>query len=160
MREISPATNASCDEYLATIPEPLRPAVAAIRKEKSDHTRPVPSTRIIDKSKVLTLETRQFIIDRTGNLVDENLRGRADMCQQYALLVSRALNFLGVNARVAFDTAIYFKGGSEIFRWDHAWVRTGDGFMDGNVDIPYENPMVPESVSALPYWGPRRDSER
>jgi hypothetical protein len=153
MREISPAENATCEQYLARLPEQLRLAVAAIRKEKNERSRPVPSARLIDKSKILTPEIRRHIIDQAAILVDENLCGRSDMCHQYAVLVSRALNFLGIDSRAAFGTAIYFKEGREIFRWDHAWVRSGDEFIDGNVDILYENPAVPKVVSIPPYWG-------
>lgn len=154
MREISPALNATCDEYLAMKSPLLRDFVAAIRKEKSEHVRPIPSSKVIDKSKLLSPEIRRLIIDQVAKLVDENLCGRSDMCQQYALLVSRALDFFDVDSRVAFGTAIYFKNGLEVFRWNHAWVRAGEEFIDGNVDILYENPMVPNIVSIPPYWGP------
>ncbi|MFZ2280747.1 MAG: hypothetical protein WAW39_23310, partial [Prosthecobacter sp.] len=49
--------------------------------------------------------------------------------------------------------AMYFNGGREVFRWEHAWVRIGSEVVDGNVDILYENPVVPQTISIAPYWG-------
>jgi len=94
MREISPAENATCEEYLALMPDTLRHAITLIRKEKNEHIRPAPSACLIDKSNILKPEIRRHIVDQAAILVDENLCGRSEMCQQYAVLVSRALNFV------------------------------------------------------------------
>ena len=77
------------------------------------------------------------------------------MCIQFAILVSQALNYMGMSSRVAVGTAIYYNTkGRELFKWKHAWLRVGKEVIDGNVDSLYENPMVLETVDILPYWGP------
>jgi len=98
--------------------------------------------------------TRGALIDKIASLVDENLCGRSEMCIQFAILLDRALQHLGLESRSVRGKAIYFSEGIEIFRWEHAWVRIGSEVIDANVDILEENPMVPQSVRVAPYWGP------
>jgi hypothetical protein len=43
-----------------------------------------------------------------------------------------------------------FRGGREIFRWEHVWVRVGAEVIDGNVDSLFENPMVPSASAVQP----------
>lgn len=77
------------------------------------------------------------------------------MCAQFADLLHRALQHLGLPARGALGTATYYdERGKRIFEWQHAWVRVGKEVIDGNVDSLYENPMVPSDVHVQPYWGP------
>ena len=74
---------------------------------------------------------------------------------QIADLLARALTRLKLPARPVLGTAIYYdSAGSEIFRWDHTWVRIGEEVIDGNVDSLPDNPMVPPTVRVDPYWGP------
>jgi len=153
MREISPAYGMSGDEFLAMAPPESRSLVEAMRAQKEAGTRPKPSSEVIDKSNILTPDIRVSLLDSVATLADENLFGRAEMCIQFAGLLSLALNELGVKSRVAVGTAMYFEGSTEIFRWDHAWVRIGDEVVDGNTDILKENPMVPDAVRVRPFWG-------
>jgi hypothetical protein len=76
------------------------------------------------------------------------------MCNQFSLLLSRTLQYLGLSSQAVLGVAIYYADGKEIFRWNHAWVRIGNEVIDGNVDILSENPMVPKTVQVKPYWGP------
>ncbi|MCH8942884.1 MAG: hypothetical protein IIA48_10675 [Bacteroidetes bacterium] len=153
MREISPAENMTAEEYLELLPNEFREIVNKIREEKKNGKRPVPSSNLIDKSNLLEQKNRSKLIDQVALLVDENLAGRSEMCIQFAILLSRALEYLKLPSKIKMGTAMYFDSGKEIFRWDHCWVRIGDEVIDGNVDILYENPMVPESVKVQPYWG-------
>lgn len=153
MREISPVLNASADEFLAMAPPLPRALAARIRSEKAAGTRPYPSNKLIDRSSVLSGSTRKTLLDTVARLTDENLFGRSEMCVQFAALLHRSLNELGFDSRVALGTAIYFDGGKEVFRWEHAWVRIGSEVVDGNTDILSENPSVPQSISIAPYWG-------
>ncbi len=152
MREISPALNMNIQDYLKLNPD-LIPFVDKIRKEKSLHTRPYPSKNFIDKGSILTPGFRKMLLDKVSELVDENLTGRSDMCQQFALLITKGLNKIGLSSLSVAGTAIYYDEGKEIFRWDHTWVVAGEEVIDGNVDILYENPLVPKNVCVYPYWG-------
>jgi hypothetical protein len=154
MREISPALNASADEFLRAAPKPVQELVAQIRRQKEEGQRPRPSMQLLDASTLLSKPARSQILDKVASLVDENLFGRAEMCMQFADLLQRALAHLHLPARPAIGTCIYFEGGRELFRWEHAWVRVGKEVIDGNVDCLSENPMVPSSVKVAPYWGP------
>jgi hypothetical protein len=155
LREISPAVNLSADDFLETRPPKIQEIVYRIRVKKHAGTRPKPSASLIDHSSILTEAQRISILDKIASLVDENLCGRSEMCIQFAGLLSRALNHLGLPGRPVLGTAIYYDHrGSEIFRWNHAWVRVGEEVIDGNVDCLSENPMVPSSVHIAPYWGP------
>jgi hypothetical protein len=157
VREISPAVNASADEFLASLPPTFQEIVHRIRREKAAGTRPKPSSMLVDASQLLDAQKRHAILDRVAGLVDENLSGRSDMCQHFADLLCRALVHLKIPARTACGEAIYYDAnGREHFRWSHAWVRVGDEVIDGNVDSLAENPMVPDSVKINPYWGPIR----
>jgi hypothetical protein len=154
LREISPDVNLSAEEYLETRPQ-IKEIVGRIRAEKYAGTRPKPSASLIDHSSILTQAQRLSLLDKVASLVDENLCGRSDMCKQFAALLSHALTHLGLAARPVPGTAIYYDNkGSEIFRWQHAWVRVGEEVIDGNVDCLSENPIVPSSVNIAPYWGP------
>lgn len=154
-REISPAVNATADNYLKTLPTAYQAIITTIRNQKAADTRPWPSSTLLDRSTLLTPATRARLLDAVAGLVDENLSGRSDMCQQFAELLHRALNHLGFPSRAVAGWAIYYgPTGQEIHRWKHAWVRIGDEVVDGNVDSLGENPLVPKTVSVAPYWGP------
>ncbi|MCX5953591.1 MAG: hypothetical protein NTZ40_08900 [Cyanobacteria bacterium] len=153
MREISPALHMSCEEFLAISPN-ARAHAERIRAQKLAGIRPVPSPSLLDYSTVLQPVIRANLIDKVASLVDENLFGRSEMCHQFAILVSRALSNLGLNAKTIAGTAMYYENGCEIFRWKHYWVRCGAEIIDGNSDILFENPKVPKNIIAPPYWGP------
>ncbi len=155
MREISPSVDLSCEEFYKTLLPQSQAIVDRIRSEKNAGNRPKPSTCLIDKSSLLTEKFRRGLLDAVAGLVDENLAGRSEMCIQFAILVSQALDYMGLSSRVAVGTAIYYDAkGRELFKWGHAWVRVGKEVIDGNVDSLCENPMVPETVDIPPYWGP------
>jgi hypothetical protein len=155
MREISPAINASADEFLETLPSHAKLLVTEIRRQKQAGERLRPSSTLLDRSTLLTKAQREKLLDKVAALVDENLAGRSEMCLQFADLLYRALLHLRFPARPALGWAIYFApDGQEIFRWQHAWVRIGNEIVDGNVDSLSENPMVPKTVKIAPYWGP------
>jgi len=153
MREISPAVNMSAEEFLLIAPE-HKDKVSLIRSQKAAGKRHRPSTNLIDQSTLFDAAFRAALLDRVAGFVDENLFGRSEMCQQFALLLARALQFKGLNAQAIPGEAIYFAGGSKVFSWEHAWVRIGAEVVDGNVDSLFENPVVPKSVNCQPYWGP------
>lgn len=153
MREISPAVNMNSDEFLLIAPE-HRDKVNLIRSQKAGGDRARPSTTLVDQSTLLDAAFRAALLDRVACLVDENLFGRSEMCQQFAVLLARALQFKGLNAQAIPGEAIYFADGSKVFSWEHAWVRIGAEVVDGNVDSLFENPVVPKSVNCQPYWGP------
>lgn len=126
-----------------------------IRRQKNAGERLRPSASMIDRSQMLTRESREKLLDKTAALVDENYAGRSEMCQQFADLLHRALTHLQFPSRGVIGTAIYYDDhGEEIFRWKHAWVRVGEEAIDGNVDCLSENPTVPKQVGVSPYWGP------
>ena len=157
-REISPAENATVDEYLMMVPSMVRVIIEDVRRQKAADTRPHPSASLVDSSSLMTQSQRAALLDAIAALVDENLSGRSDMCHQFADLLNRALTHLKFPSRPVVGTAIYYgPKDEEIWRWRHAWVRIGDEVSDGNVDCLAENPRVPEAVKALsvaPYWGP------
>jgi hypothetical protein len=153
MREISPAHSVTVEEFLGYFPQEFRVIVESIRAQKLAKTRPAPSSSLIDKSAIANEALRSELLDRVAALVDENLAGRSEMCKQFALLLARALAELGHPARAVVGEATYFNEGKKLFSWRHAWVRIGDEVIDGNVDILFENPMIPKSVSVRPYWG-------
>ena len=129
--------------------------VVNIRMQKSAGTRTRPSARLSDRSALLTTVQRSALLDKVAELVDENLSGRSDMCEQYAVLPALALNHLGIVARAVSGEAVYSNNqGDEIFCWRHAWVRAGAEVIDGNVDSLNENPAAPLAVRVAPYWGP------
>jgi hypothetical protein len=154
MREISPAYDMSSDDFLTRVPSKFIPLVNTIRNQKQANERPLPSKDLIDFSDLLTSEIRHKLIDKVALLVDENLFGRAEMCRQFDVLLSRALQSLSLQSQPVSGTAIYYIDGKEIFRWDHAWVRIGNEVIDANVDILEENPVVPKALQIRPYWGP------
>jgi hypothetical protein len=160
MREISPAIGMSTEEYIQLlVPKSLHGYIAEIRRQKAAGGRVRPSSTLIDRSAILTADIRANLLDKIAELTDENLAGRSDMCFQFANLLNRALTKLGFPSRPAMGTAIYFdKQGSEVHRWDHAWVRVDDEVIDGNVDSISENPMVPSGLQIAPYWGPIRET--
>ena len=154
-REISPAVNATVEQYLRIVPAGIRSAVEEIRRQKVTGVRPQPSSLLTGSSSILTPTHRGALLDAIASLVDENLCGRSDMCQQFADLLHRALKHLNFPSRPVVGSAMYSATtGEELFRWRHAWVRVGDEVIDGNTDIIFENPMFPASVTAVPYWGP------
>lgn len=123
--------------------------------KKTSDVRPRPSILLTGSSSMLTPTHRGAMLDEIAALVDENLCGRSDMCQQFADLLHRALKHLNFPSRPVVGWATYFSPeGAELFRWRHAWVRVGDEVIDGNTDIVFENPCFPANVTAVPYWGP------
>ena len=153
MREISPAVNLSCEELLAIAPN-TKPKVGQIRAQKLAGIRILPSSSIEDLSSVLDTTLRAALLDRVATLVDENLFGRSEMCQQFALLLGRALVYKGLPAKVVAGEAVYYNKGLKVFSWRHAWVCVETEAIDGNVDSLWENPAVPSNVRCRPYWGP------
>ena len=157
-REISPALNASADEYVSLLPPPLQGLISRIRAQKESDSRIRPSTSLIDKSAMLTPGKRAALLDKVAELVDENVGGRSDMCLQFAGLLNLGLRHLGFNSFAVTGTAKYLSAkGKRIHTWKHAWVRVGRELIDGNTDSIVENPAVPGGVSAAPYWGPIQD---
>lgn len=134
MREISPAINASGDEFLGTLPQHIQQLIAEIRRQKQAGQRPKPSTNLIDRSALFTKAPPRKALDTVAVLVDESLGGRSDMCLQFAGLLNLALTHLRFPSRPVVGISIYYAArGSEIFRRRHAWVRVGDEVIDGNV---------------------------
>jgi len=157
-REISPALNASADEYVSLLPPPLQGLISRIRAQKESDCRTRPSTSLIDNSAMLTPGKRAALLDKVAELVDENVGGRSDMCLQFAGLLNLALRHLGFNSFAVTGTGTYLSAkGKRIYTWKHAWVRVGRELIDGNTDSIAENPLVPGGVSAAPYWGPIQD---
>ncbi len=153
LREISPAVNATVDEFLNMASPELRAIAENIREQKRNGTRTVPSRNFIDCSEIKDREFRNDLIDKIAVLVDENLFGRSEMCQQFAMLLSRTLNHLGIYAKVVRGKAIYSNG----FSWEHYWVATKDEIIDANVDSIFENPAVPSELKLCAYWGKKAD---
>jgi hypothetical protein len=144
----------SVEEYLRLAPE-IRPIIEEIRRQKVAGERLRPSTSLIDRARILTAETRRKLLDKIAALVDENYAGRSEMCQQFAVLLHRALAHVRFPSRPVAGTSIYYNDkGNEVFRWNHTWVRVGEEVIDGNVDSLDENPLVPEQVQVPPFWGP------
>lgn len=155
MREISPALNLSVDDYFANIrSSKARQFIVSIREQKLAGTCPLPSTTVVDCSAILTKSIRANLLDRIAILVDENIFGRHEICEQFADLLHRSLTLLGIPARAVLGTAIYFSNDREVFCWDHAWIRVGDEVIDGNVDTLFENHLAPPFLRIAPYWGP------
>jgi len=157
MREISPAHNVTPSEFIELMPADFKRIVASIRQQKTAKIRPLPSASLIDKSKLLEHGFRASLLNKVAELVDENLFGRSEMCEQFASLLAMALKKLGLPAIAVVGDSSYFFNKIKIFSWRHAWVRVDSEVIDGNVDILYENPCVPQSVKVQPYWGPVLD---
>ena len=153
MREISPSTSHSCEEFLRIAPPMAVPLVQQIREQKQKGTRPVPSTTVIDQSCLLQATQRAKLLDRVAMLVDENLFGRAEMCEQFATLLAKALQLVGLPAQVATGQCSYFCNSRVVFTWQHFWVRVGPEVIDANTDCLTENPVVPTGIVPRPYWG-------
>lgn len=149
MREISPAENVSVAEFLSMASPSVQAQVERLREQKRNNSRPMPSKHLTGNSEILDKEFREELLDHVAKLVDENLFGRSEMCQQFAMLVSKALNKLGFCAKVLRGVAKYPIG----FTWDHFWVETKEEIIDANVDILYENPAVPQDLAISPFWG-------
>ena len=160
MREISPSSSHNCEEFLRIASPEAAEIAQQIRTQKRQGTRPYPSATVIDLSKLLRAQQRAKLLDRVASLVDENLFGRSEMCEQFATLLAKALQFLGFPARVASGQCSYFVGGSVAFTWNHYWVRIGTEVIDANTDCLAENPVVPKAIHPQPYWGPIRDTPK
>lgn len=157
-REISPAVNATVDEYLKAIPSNVKMLIEEIRHQKAANTRLFPSASLTGVSSLLTQSQRLALLDAIAALVDENLSGRSDMCKQFADLLNRALTHLNFASRPAVGWGMYFSSiGEELFRWEHAWVRVEDEVIDGNTDCLFENPLFPKTITVAPYWGPLKE---
>ncbi len=131
------------------MPPEMKEIVFKIRDEKNNKSRPLPSVVLLENSDILTSGKRKKLIDKIAMLVDENLTGRSDMCQQFSMLLSKSLNILGIYAKSINGKATYNNG----FSWQHFWVETKDEIIDANVDILHENPMFPREIKINPYWG-------
>jgi hypothetical protein len=150
----------SVDEFIELAPE-IKPLVDEIRRQKQNGERTQPSTKLVDKSSLLTDWHRKRLLDRIASLVDENYAGRSEMCQQFALLLDRALKHLQFPSRGVMGTSAYYSpDGREVFRWRHAWVRVGEEVIDGNVDCLHENPLIPRTVRISAYWGPIQETPK
>jgi hypothetical protein len=103
-REISPAVNASVEEYLKLLPSPIREIVDTSEGRRQRTSRPLPSPALMDSSSLLTRPHRVALLDSVATLVDENLSGRSDMCQQFADLLHGALVHLKFPARPVVGT--------------------------------------------------------
>lgn len=64
----------SCEEFLAVSPD-ARIHAERIRAQKRAGIRPVPSSSLLDYSKVLQPAIRANLLDKVASLVDENLFG-------------------------------------------------------------------------------------
>ncbi|WP_221075015.1 hypothetical protein [Agarivorans aestuarii] len=149
LREISPAENATAEEFLQVAYPEQRKIAERIRKQKQNGERTLPSATLVDDSVLLNHEFRKALIDKVASLVDENLFGRSEMCQQFAMLLSLALNHIGIYSKVMLGKATYSNG----FSWVHYWVATKDEIVDANTDSMAENPVVPNGLTPPPYWG-------
>ena len=149
LREISPAENLSVDEFLQIAHPEQRKIAERIREQKKNGDRQLPSKTLLDNSKLLNSDFRKALIDKVASLVDENLFGRSEMCQQFSMLLSLALNQLGIYSKVIPGKATYSNG----FSWSHYWVATKDEIIDANTDSMSENPAVPHDLIPKPYWG-------
>lgn len=156
-REISPAENLSVKEYIKKmkgVDPSFSKVLKRIREEKHQGKRLMPSSSVIGECDVLTLDQRKHLLDKIASLVDENLFRRSEMCIQFASLLEKSLNKLGINAKSISGKAEYRYGNDNWFSWDHAWVTIDDSIIiDGNTDSMRENLMVPNEVSPFPYWG-------
>lgn len=157
MREISPAENASCEEYYNFVALPVKRFIDDIRRQKKMEIRPLPSSKMIDHSQMFQSNNRRTLVDKVASLVDENLCGRSDMCRQYAELMEKSLTYLGYFPRIVIGTASYFDPKGRLkYKWPedgHDWIIVGDELIDGNIDSIIENPAVPGALKVYPYWG-------
>jgi len=144
----------TANDFLRLAPTDAQVIAREIRRQKEARSRPLPGAKLIDRSSLLLKPQREKLLNIIAGLVDENLFGRSEMCIQFADLLQRALSHIGLPARFVRGTAIYYRDNQEVFRWDHSWVRVGVEVIDGNTDSLAENPLVPPTVSAPPYWGP------
>ena len=55
---------------------------------------------------------RKPLLDKVAALVDENLCGRSEMCQQFAELLDLALSYLRLPSRPVVGLAMWLFGGS------------------------------------------------
>ncbi len=127
--------------------------LSTIETQKRKGCRPRPSEQLINLGIQPDIATRTFLLDKCGELVDENWCGRSEMCVYFAVLLRHAFNQLGIDANVTLGKAKYCCNGVE-FQWDHAWVISGNDLIDGNVDSMIENPMIPSGIIPKNYWGP------
>jgi hypothetical protein len=106
----------SVDEYMNLAPE-IRPLITEIRRQKEAGERLRPSATLVDRSRMLTQESRMKLLNKIAALVDENYAGRSEMCQQFADLLYRALTHMQFPSRRVMGTAIYCDAkGEELFR--------------------------------------------
>src|SRR6185312_17226029 len=158
MREISPSSSHDCEEFLR-LASPMATQIAQqIREQKRLGARPLPSAAFIDQSNILQAAQRAKLLDHVAVLVDENLFGRSEMCEQFAALLAKSLHLLGHPAQVASGECSYFRDGVVAFTWQHYWVRIGAEVIDANTDCLTENPAVPTGICPRPYWGPIRNT--
>lgn len=132
----------------------LQDVLARIRAEKEAGSRSLPSKSLVSIGETPPDGVRKFLVDECARLVDQNWCGRSEMCVYFAVLLRHGLRLFGCAADVEVGKGQYL-GAAQPFIWDHAWVRTSTGdLIDGNVDSLIENPVVPEGVNPVPYWGP------
>lgn len=168
MRETTIFEGFTVDEYLEHLRSTDANAyieqlakIKEVRLQKDLKLRPKPSTSLIGNSKILTSQTRADLLDKIADLVDENVTGRSDMCQQFALLLHKSLKFLNFSSSVVTGSVTYFDTrGERLYKWPndgHDWVTVDNELIDGNVDTLFENPRVPDEVKVKPYWGPKNE---
>ena len=118
---------------------------------------PNPSDRLIDKSKILSSEVREKIINLSAKYVNENSfynLGRASMCLQFAILIKHMLVKENIKANIVVGQAKY-KSATESFQWKHYWIETNSGeIIDCNIDSIIFHPDSPETIHPYNYWGP------
>lgn len=123
-------------------------------RDKAAGKRPKPSERFIDKSELLNSDKRRAIIDIAAKYVDENITGRNDMCQQFAMVVKNLLKKEGIATKIYEGVANYYEKDLK-FNWTHFWLITENNeLIDCNIDSLPENPLPPEGLEPLNYWGP------
>jgi len=84
------------------------------------------------------------------------LFGRAEMCMQFAELLTCSLAHLHFRARIChWHVYLLCPMATRFFRWQHAWVRVEQEVIDGNIDSLFENPMVPAVVKVFAVLGSR-----
>lgn len=153
--EVSPWVGGDPDEVLANTPEALK-KLRQIRYQKNRRSRALPSARLIIIAAPGDGNFHGALLDRVAQLVDKNAFGRSEMCTQFAVLLARALNQMGISARAVHGNASYQATTGGWKTWtDHAWVVTERGeLIDGNIDSVSENPVMGDGLRPNSFWGP------
>ena len=153
-REILPIEGVSSKDLFNSLPSVIQKKVLIIREEKGNDIRTLPTGSLIDKSELLDKEKRNKLLNKVAKLVDENIFGRSEMCMQFACLLAKWLQHLGIKAKYEDWNCEYFNNWKKIFEWNHAWVRVWKEIIDWNIDSSIENPLFPENLKIQSYWWP------